>query len=232
MITPTTAPESVAPDLGLNSLELLGAYLTSQIHGLNNQMAVLSNSEWLQPAEASASTEMTEYLAGLFAAVKRLSVTCNHFNVARKRYPVLVGKLPVPEGVAKILEVTARCPGWTATDKTEGAGLVTIELDWLYAIFSQLTERMETAGGTIELSIGELPPRQYKHSLRVPFNYDATRALLVQFRGNDTPAPARVEPPAPDFPIAMELIRLMGAGVSLTRMDAEKDYLIAFQLHA
>lgn len=229
----TTSKESIeieTTDLGLNSLELLGAYLTSQIHGLNNQIAVLTNSEWLQPAEASASPEMTQYLNGLFAAVHRLSTTCGHFNVARKRYPIMVEKIPATQAAAKILEVVSKCPGWTVVDRTDGNGLVTMEETWLTAIFSQLTERMESNGGSVEISVGELPARQYKHSLRTPFNFDATRALLVQLRGSSETS-SKDGIPAPDFPIALELVRLMGAGISLSRLDSEKDYLIAFQFH-
>ena len=220
MITPNTRA-------GLNSLELLGAFFISQTHDLNNQMAILSNSEWLQPDGADVG-EMQEFLRELFTSIHRVSATCDQLNAARKSYPVKVDCIHLGEAVQGIIGVASQCPGWSVVDHSDGDAHVSLKLEWLPLILTQLSGHLQS-GGVMEISIGELPPRHYEHSIRTTFSHDSTRVLLLHLRGTGS-AMAGAEIRRQDFEIALELIRLMGAGVSLGRTDSEKDCLLAFRL--
>ena len=211
---------------GLNSLELLGVFFISQIHDLNNQMAILSNSEWLQP-DGSDVAEMQEFARELYSSIHRVSATCDRLNIARKSYPIEVGHISLKDAVQGIIGVASQCPGWTVVDRSEGDAHVSLKLEWLPLILAQLTGHLQS-GGVMEISISELPPRHYEHSIRTTFSQDSTRALLLHLRGRGSAMESEVR--RQDFEIAMELIRLMGAGVSLGRTDSEKDCLVAFRL--
>ena len=212
---------------GLNSLELLGAFFISQIHDLNNQMAILSNSEWLQPAGSDVG-EMQEFVRELFTSIHRVSATWDQMNAARKSYPINVGRISLEEAVREIIGVAAQCPGWSVVDHAEGDAHILLKLEWLPMILAQLTGRMQS-GGVMEISVGELPPRHYEHAIRATFSQDSTRVLLLHLKGSGD-ATAHEALRGQDFEIAMELIRLMGSGVSLGRTDSEKDCLLAFRL--
>ncbi|MEO7934270.1 MAG: hypothetical protein ABIT76_14040 [Chthoniobacterales bacterium] len=211
---------------GLSSLELLGAYFTSQLHDLNNQMAVLSNSELFLPA--TGSPEVAEFLQKLFGSIHRLSATCAEFNAIRKMHPVEVESVSLQEAVEAIIGAVGDGQGWNAQSKADGDARVLLNLAWLPMIISELITDMQTELGSVEISIGLLPPRQYQHALRSLYGEGPDRGLLVHFKGRnplESPKTASAE-----FQIAMELVRLLGAAVSLSRSDTAKDYLLAFRL--
>jgi hypothetical protein len=124
------------------------------------------------------------------------------------------------------------CKGWTAKSTAQGERQVLLNAAWLPEIVSQLIAHMPTANGHVEISVGELPARQYFHSLRTSFSDRPSPALLVSFKGGDIPAaPVADEwPAAGDFQVAVELVRLLGAGISLAHSDSNKDYLLALRL--
>lgn len=230
MIAKLPEYDSQRSDFGLNSLERLGAFFTSQIHDLNNQIAVLSNSELLRPNDASASPCMNQFLEGLFTAVHRLSATCEQFNDVRKKYPVEVEKISLSEANDAIIGAVGDCKGWRAEGLLSGGQRVCLNAGWLSAIVTQLIIHMQAANGVVRLSIGELPPRQYQYNLRSGFNEGPTRALLVHFLGEKLPNSLVTEPASQELTIALELIRLLGAAISLHRSDSAQDYLLAFRL--
>jgi hypothetical protein len=213
---------------GLNALERLGAYFTSQLHDLNNQMAVLSNSELLLPEPGSIPLEVAAFLQKLFGSIHRLSATCAEFNAVRKMHSIEVKSVSLQEAMDTILGVVGDCQGWNAQSRAVGDAQVLLNVAWLPMIISELIADMQTELGSVEISIGLLPPRQYQHPLRSLYCDGPDRGLLVHFKGAnplESPKAASTE-----FQIAMELVRLQGAAVSLSRSDSAKDYLLAFRL--
>lgn len=227
--SPKSWEASRPSDLGLSSLERLGAFFTSQIHDLNNQMAVLSNSELLLPDARSISPEMQDFVQGLFGAIHRLSATCDQFNAIRKIYPLEVEKISLREAVEVIAGAVGDCKGWHAWGKITGDLQVFLNASWLPVIITQLAAHMQTEKGIVQVSIGELPPRQYKYALRSAYTQGPNRALLLHFKG-ESPAIATEAIDKNAFLIAIELIRLQGAAISLNRSDSTQDYLLAFRL--
>ncbi len=228
MIAHPPEPRQNENEPGLSSLERLGAFFTSQLHDVNNQMAVLSNSELLLPDADSISPEVAEFLQGLFGSIHRLSATCDEFNAFRKTHPIKIETVSLPEAVDGIMEAVGNCKGWNARSKVIGDAQVMLNLAWLPTIISQLIANMQTKLGSVEVSLGLLPPRQYKHALRSLNGENPDRGLLVHFRGENALEPQKIT--SPEFQMAMELVRLLGAAVSLNRSDIAKDCLLAFRL--
>ncbi len=212
---------------GLTALELLGAYFTSQLHDLNNQVSVLANSELLIPTESELTPQLSGFLADLFRAVRRVSDTCCELNDVRKTMPVEPEICGLASSIQTMADEIENHSGWTVVaDPVEG-GDALINPRWLPFMLDQILTRLP-ATGEVHIRLGSLPPRQYLHTLRGHFGGTATRALMVHFQGAPGAEVEVVE--TRDFAIALELIRLLGAAISLQRSDAAHDILLAFRV--
>jgi len=231
--SPTPDFASRAAAANLSSLEMLGAFFTSQIHDFNNQMAVLSNAELLLPTDTSLSPAMADFMKRLFGAIHRLSGTCDQFNAVRKLFPIDLPAIGLLDAFDAVAEAAGRCPGWKMTGRASGTEAVLLQPAWLPFIIETLIADLGTAEGSLNCAVGELPLRQYEYALRPSFlDHGPSRALLIRLKGEPvSPAGSKMDLERPaHFKIALELIRLQGAGISLTISDSAQDYLLAFRL--
>lgn len=215
----------------LGNLEKLGAYFTSQIHDLNNQVAVLSNAELLHslsdlPVEKGTAT----FLEQLFTSIRRLSATSDRLNDVRKVYPLTIPHISCAEATTGIRRIVEAMPGWTLTAPISSTGSVSVNPRWIGVVIGELLARTASVG-KVTLSVGELPVRHYQQVLRQGMENTSRLAFLVHFRG-EREVDEIVESATNgdyDYEIALELVRLMGAGLSLGLSDDPFDVLLAFR---
>jgi len=219
-------------DSALDNLEKLGAYFTSQIHDLNNQVAVLSNAELLHSlSDLPVEPGTTRFLDQLFTSIRRLSATSDRLNEVRKIFPLSVTHIPCADAAAGVVRAAESNTGWTLSGNIPCSGKVQVNPRWIAPVVEEIMARIAPQG-VMTLSVGELPVRHYQQVLRRGFADQSREAFLVHFHGEAASCgfANRPENGDYDYEIAVELVRLMGAGLSLGLSDDPLDVLLAFRL--